>query len=74
MKKAATNPMETLQMWDEICREFGCSEEQVSELYSLPCPAAAPETESYEEVMKALTAQPSEWRPPVGFLVNEKQN
>ncbi len=60
MQKAANKPMETLQMWDDICREFGCSEEQVRELYSAPCPEAAPATESFEDVMAALKQQPEE--------------
>jgi hypothetical protein len=74
MQRATTNPMATLQMWDDVCREFGCSEEQIRELYSLPCPAAAPITETYEEVMDALNPHPKEWRPPLGFLPYEKQN
>jgi hypothetical protein len=27
------NPAEVLRGWDGICREFGCSEEQILELY-----------------------------------------
>ena len=28
------NPGEVLRGWDGICREFGCSEQQILELYS----------------------------------------
>jgi len=36
MEDDTTNPMETLRQWDEICRDFGCSEDQIRELYFLP--------------------------------------
>lgn len=29
------NPTEVLRGWDGICREFGCSEQQILELYSI---------------------------------------
>jgi hypothetical protein len=74
MQTATTNPMETLREWDESCREFGCSDDQVRELYSAPCPDPAPATESYEDVMAALWQQSEERQPPLGFRVTEPQN
>ena len=35
MKTTKMCPIEILHGWDELCREFGCSEEQIRELYFL---------------------------------------
>ncbi|HUK31555.1 MAG TPA: hypothetical protein VLV89_10610 [Candidatus Acidoferrum sp.] len=54
MATIMTKPMETLREWDGICREFGCSDAQMRELYSAPCPDSAPATPSFEDVMDAI--------------------
>jgi hypothetical protein len=57
MQIPAANPIDSLREWGEICREFACSENQVRELYSAPCPEAATAAESYEDVMVAFGLQ-----------------
>jgi hypothetical protein len=74
MQIATSNPMESLREWDEICRAFGCSDDQVRELYSAPCPEAAPATESYEDVMAALRRQTDQQQASPGFHTSETQN
>ncbi len=74
MDDATTNPKETLREWEDICREFGCSDEQMHELYSAPCPETAPATESYEDVMAAFSQRPDERQPLLEFLITGSQN
>jgi hypothetical protein len=74
MTKRITKPIDTLLEWDEICREFGCSDSQLRELYSAPCPDSAPATESYDEVMDALRKEAEQQQPAYGDRSIEKQN
>ncbi len=74
MTKLITKPIETLREWDDICRTFGCGDDQMRELYSAPCPDAAPATESYDEVMAALRIEAEEQQPASGDRPIEKQN
>ncbi len=74
MQITAANPMDSLREWDEICRAFGCSDDQVRELYSAPCPEAGPATESFEDVMAAFRQQSGQQQAPPGFRTSEPQN
>jgi hypothetical protein len=74
MQIANANPMESLHEWYRICREFGCSDDQVSELYSAPGPEAAPAAESYADVLAAFRQQFVRQQTPPGFRTNEPQN
>jgi hypothetical protein len=74
MTKRQTRPIDTLRDWDDICREFGCSDAQMRELYSRPCPDTAPATESYDDVMDALRKEVEDQHPASGYRSIEKQN
>jgi hypothetical protein len=69
-----SKPMQALLNWDGICREFGCSDAQIREFYSLPCPEAAPATESYDDVMAALSQNAEGDRPTPGDHLVTAQN
>ncbi len=74
MQTTKTSPIESIREWDEICREFGCSDDQVRELYSAPCPEAAPATKSYEEVMAIFKQQSADVERARESCVLESQN
>lgn len=74
MLKANAKPIETLLEWDGVCREFGCSESQIRELYSAPCPDAAPVTESYDDVMAALRMEAEQQQSMLDNLEIKTQN
>jgi hypothetical protein len=74
MRTTMSKPMKALLDWDDICREFGCSDAQMRELYSAPCPDAAPATESYDDVMAALNQEAEAERPTPGYHAIKVQN
>jgi hypothetical protein len=74
MHSSTNNSMESLLEWGKICLEFGCSEDQLRELFSTPCPEFASATESYEDVLDAFRQESDLQQPLPEFRENRMQN